>query len=133
MTKLSSLSIILSLPFLLISCTHSSPEKVADTRLLTPVERGKALIAAKGCVSCHSVDGSRMVGPSYKGIYGTDVKVMAEGKIATVKVDEAYIRESIEFPMAKIVEGYPPSMPSYQGLVTSDEIAAITEYIRSLK
>jgi len=93
-------------------------------------EKGKAIVAAKGCVSCHSADGSRMTGPSFKGIYGNDVK-LTDG--STVKVDDNYIRESIENPTAKIVEGFPPAMPPYKGLVDESEIMAITEYIKSLK
>ncbi len=93
-------------------------------------EKGKALTTAKGCVACHSSDGTKIVGPSYKGIYGTDVK-LADG--STVKIDENYIRESIENPTAKVVEGFPPSMPPYKGLVNEEEIMAITEYIKSLK
>jgi cytochrome c oxidase subunit 2 len=93
-------------------------------------EKGKALTTSKGCVACHSADGSKLVGPSYKGLFGRDEK-LAGG--STVKVDENYIRESIENPTAKVVEGYPPSMPPYKGLLTEEEIMAITEYIKSLK
>lgn len=93
-------------------------------------EKGKALMAAKGCVACHSVDGSKLVGPSYKGIYGTEVK-LADGN--TVKIDDNYLRESIEVPTAKVVEGFPPSMPPYKGLVSEEEIMALIEYIKSLK
>jgi cytochrome c oxidase subunit 2 len=100
---------------------------------LSLAEKGKQVVAAKGCVACHSVDGSKLVGPSYKGIYGTDVKVLADGKPMTVKVDDSYIRESIEYPMAKIVEGYPPAMPVYKGLVNEEELGEIIEYIKSLK
>lgn len=100
---------------------------------LSLADKGKALLTAKGCVACHSVDGSKLVGPSYKGIYGTDVKVVADGKTITVKVDDNYIKESIEAPQAKIVEGYPPAMPIYKGLVDEQEIASIIEYIKTLK
>jgi cytochrome c oxidase subunit 2 len=99
-------------------------------------EKGKAVTSAKGCIACHSSDGSNMVGPSYKGIFGTDVKVIDNangGKVTTVKIDENYLRESIENPTAKVVEGYPPSMPPYKGLLTEEEIGAVVEYIKSLK
>ena len=102
----------------------------SQTSGLSLAEKGKALTQSKGCVACHSNDGTRLVGPSYKGIYNTDVK-LADGK--TVKVDDNYIRRSIENPQAEIVEGYPPSMPVYKGLVNEEEIVAITEYIKSLK
>jgi len=97
---------------------------------LSLAEKGKALISAKGCVACHTTDGSKLVGPSYKGIYGSNVK-LADG--STVKVDDNYIRESIENPTAKIVEGFPPSMPPYKGLVSEEEITSIIQYIKSLK
>ena len=106
---------------------HQKAEAAGQVSL---VEKGKALIASKGCVGCHSVDGTRMAGPSFKAIYGTDVK-LADG--SSVKVDDNYIRESIENPTAKIVAGFAPSMPPYLGVVNEQEIMAITEYIKSLK
>ncbi len=103
---------------------------------LSLADKGKALVSSKGCIACHSADGSKLVGPSYKGIYGMEEKVLdnsAGGKVITVKIDDNYLRESIENPTAKVVEGYPPSMPPYKGLVNEEEIAAIIEYIKSLK
>lgn len=119
---------------LLASCTRSSQIESASNRSsfqeLSAAEKGKQLISAKGCVSCHSVDGSRLVGPTYRGIFGNEVTLQDGSK---VKVDEAYIKESILFPNAKLVQGYPPSMPSYQGQVSDVEIAYLVEYIKSLK
>jgi cytochrome c oxidase subunit 2 len=100
---------------------------------LSLADKGKALVSAKGCVACHTSDGTKLVGPSYKGIYGTEMKVTVGDKTETVKVDDNYIRESVENPQAKLVEGFPPSMPSYKGLVNEEELAAIIEYIKSLK
>ena len=102
---------------------------------LSLAEKGKALSISKGCVACHSTDGTKIVGPSYKGIWGTDVRYTAAGstEVKTTKIDENYIHESIENPQAKVVEGFPPSMPSFKGLVTEEEIMAIIEYIKSLK
>jgi len=111
-----------------LEATAQSTGGAAPT--LTLAEKGKVLTQTKGCVACHTGDGSKLIGPSYKGIYGTDVK-LSDGK--TVKVDDNYIRESIENPQAKIVAGYPGSMPVYKGLVTEEEIVSITEYIKSLK
>ncbi len=110
--------------------TDEAPAKGGQMSL---AEKGKALVAAKGCLACHTADGSKLVGPSYKGIYGSEVKVTENGKAITVKVDDNYIRESIENPTAKIVEGFPPSMPPYKGLVSEEELASIIEYIKSLK
>lgn len=103
---------------------------------LTSVEWGKQLLVEKGCNACHSLDGKPGVGPSYKGIWGKYHEYY-EGKdeknIKTVKVDENYIRESIEYPKKKIVKGYQPVMPSFKGIVDENEINAITDFIKSLK
>lgn len=92
--------------------------------------QGKALYQAKGCVACHSTDGSVKVGPSFKGIFGSKAE-LADGK--TVVVDENYIRESIEKPQAKIVKGFQPVMPTFQGLFNETELNALIAYIKSLK
>lgn len=96
---------------------------------LSLADQGKALYTNKGCNACHSVDGSAMVGPTWKGLWGREEKLVGG---ATVKADEAYISESILNPMAKLVAGYPPSMPPYQGVVSPEEINAIIEYIKTL-
>lgn len=95
-----------------------------------PVQRGKLVFERKGCIACHSLDGTPRVGPSLKGRFGTQV-VLADG--ATVLIDEAYIRESLEKPQAKIVKGYPPSMPVFQGMLTESEFDALIALIKSLK
>lgn len=95
------------------------------------VTQGKKLMAAKGCVACHSDDGSKKIGPSYKGIFGS-TEEMADG--TKVEVDENYLREAILNPQAKIVKGYEGVvMPPFQGLLSEDELAALIAYIKSLK
>ena len=118
------------LVLMLASCTKSATTNKMSEEISPLAEKGKSLVGAKGCVACHTAEGSRLVGPSFKGIFGKEEK-LSDG--TNVKVDENYIRESIESPQAKIVEGYPPSMPTYKGLVTDEEIVAIMEYIKSLK
>jgi cytochrome c oxidase subunit 2 len=95
-----------------------------------PAERGKELIASKGCVTCHSSDGSPKVGPSFKGAFGSHVE-LADG--SKVLVDEAYLRESIEESNKKVVKGYAPSMPLYKGTLTDQEVGALVAYIKTLK
>lgn len=95
--------------------------------VLTPLELGKKLYNEKTCVACHSIDGSKMVGPSFKGIMGRGEK-LTDG--STIVVDEAYIRKSIKEPGAQIVEGYQPVMPP-MGLADA-EIDAIIVYLKSL-
>jgi len=94
-----------------------------------PVAVGQKLYNDLACGTCHQPDGKGR-GPSYNGVYGSKVK-MADG--STVVVDDSYIRESILQPNAKIVAGYLPVMPSFQGQVTEDQIAALAAYIKSLK
>jgi cytochrome c oxidase subunit 2 len=94
-----------------------------------PVAVGEKLFNDLACSTCHLPDGKGR-GPSYNGVYGSQVK-LADG--STAVADDNYIRESILQPNAKIVAGYQPVMPSFQGLVTEDQILAITAYIKSLK
>jgi cytochrome c oxidase subunit 2 len=95
-----------------------------------PEAWGKIQREEKGCATCHSIDGTRGQGPSWKGIYGK-MERLHDGK--TVLVDDAYIRESMMFPQAKIVEGFQPIMPTFQGLLHEQDIRGLTAYIKSLK
>jgi cytochrome c oxidase subunit 2 len=99
----------------------------------TLASAGEHLATTKGCVACHSTDGSKLIGPSFKGIYGHEATVVTGGNERTIVVDDEYIRDSILNPNADLVKGYQPLMPSQQGLVTDDEIRALTEYIKSLQ
>ncbi|MCP4868617.1 MAG: cytochrome c [Proteobacteria bacterium] len=92
------------------------------------VTAGKALFASKTCFGCHSTDGSRLVGPSFKGLSGKEEK-LADG--STVTVDDAYLAESIVDPNAKVVEGYPPAMPPVP--MSDEDVAALVAYINSLQ
>ncbi len=97
---------------------------------LPPVELGKALYEKKGCVACHSIDGTVKVGPSFKGLWA---KGKEQTNLGEVAVNEDYIRESLMQPQAKIVNGFAPAMPTFQGQLKDSEIAGIIEYIKSLK
>jgi cytochrome c oxidase subunit 2 len=94
-----------------------------------PVVAGEKLFAEKACTTCHSPDGSGRA-PSLNGVYGANV-LLADG--STVAADDAYIRESILNPQAKIVAGYQPLMPSFQGQLTEEQIMDLTSYIKSLQ
>jgi cytochrome c oxidase subunit 2 len=87
-------------------------------------------IAQAQCFTCHTIDGSTLVGPSWKGLYGHDVK-LDDG--STVKADDDYIHESILEPNAKIVEGFPAAMPSFDGILDDTQIANIIAYIKTLE
>ncbi len=97
---------------------------------LTPEEFGGLLYVKKGCNACHSLDGTRLVGPSWKGIFGAERK-LASG--ATKTVDENYIRVSIEEPAVDVVESFAPVMPPYKGVLNDKEISGLIAYIKSLK
>jgi cytochrome c oxidase subunit II len=96
---------------------------------LPPSEAGEKLYSQRGCRQCHSVDGSPMVGPSFKGIFGHPV-ALQDGR--QVMVDENYVRESILDPQAKVVAGYQPVMPTFRGRLTDKEITALIEYLKTL-
>ncbi|HKK46314.1 MAG TPA: cytochrome c oxidase subunit II [Balneolaceae bacterium] len=102
----------------------------ASASNLSPAKLGKQVYDQYACSSCHSTDGSKMTGPSWKGIYGSKVQ-LASGK--SITVDDDYIRESILHPQAKVVKGYQPVMPSFQGQLSDDQIKGIIEYIKTLK
>jgi cytochrome c1 len=90
---------------------------------------GQALYSSQGCSGCHSVDGSKLVGPSWKGIYGQPVEL--EGG-TTVTADDAYIHESILQPQAKIVKGFTAvQMPPFQ--LTDQQISDVIAYIKTLQ
>jgi cytochrome c oxidase subunit 2 len=89
------------------------------------------LYLTKGCAACHSIDGSPRVGPTWKGLYRKQVKVITAGNERTVIADEAYLRRSIEDPNADISVGYPPIMPKQE--LTEEEMKSLLNYIESLK
>jgi cytochrome c oxidase subunit 2 len=93
------------------------------------VEKGER-IASEGCFSCHSVDGSEKVGPSWLGLFGSQVQ-LENG--TTVLADEAYLRNSILDPGAQIVAGYSPVMPDAYDFLAKEDVSAVIEYIKSLK
>jgi len=96
---------------------------------VNPVVAGEKLFAEKACSTCHLSNGTGRA-PSLNGVYGGTVR-LADG--STVTADEAYIRESILYSNAKIVAGYQPLMPSFQGQLTEEQILSLTAYIKSLQ
>lgn len=104
-------------------------EEPSDAML---VQRGERVVKTKGgCIACHSLDGSRLVGPSFKGIFGKEVDVLVNGQEQTLTVDEPYLIESITDPGAKIVKGYPAVMPPAP--LSDEEVEEVVAYIKSLK
>jgi cytochrome c oxidase subunit 2 len=91
----------------------------------TMAESGAKLYDQLACITCHGTGR----GPSLNGIYGKPVK-LNDGK--TVVADDAYLRESVLYPAAKIVDGYGPIMPTYKGQVTEEQLLQLIAYIKSL-
>jgi cytochrome c oxidase subunit II len=94
---------------------------------------GEVLLRERGCVSCHSTDGGPMVGPTFKGLFGSKVRVITEGKKRAVTADDAYIQKSIVDPAADIVEGYPNIMPPGKDVFSPEEFHEVLEYIEGLR
>ena len=92
---------------------------------------GEALLEGKGCLGCHSTDGTRKIGPTLKGLYRSKVTVLTNGKERTIVADDAYLRRSILDPGADVVKGYQPVMPTIP--MTKEELNAIIEYLENLK
>lgn len=96
----------------------------------TAEERGAEWYQQFGCVACHSTDGSPLVGPTWKGLYGEEV-TLADG--STVIADEAYLRESILDPQAKIVQGFENViMPPIGASMTPEQVDDVIAFIKSL-
>ncbi|MEJ5369273.1 MAG: cytochrome c oxidase subunit II [Bryobacteraceae bacterium] len=101
-----------------------------QTRKMPLKELGRLVWENKGCATCHSIDGTRGQGPSWKGIWN-QMHRGADGK--DYRVDADYIRQSILMPQAVVVQGYEPIMPTYQGLLREREILAVIEFIKELQ
>ena len=111
-----------------------SPEKfrnemnrIEETAGNVSAKRGKAIYGSN-CKSCHTLDGSSLVGPSFKGLWQKE-RVFADGSNALA--DENYIRESVLYPNKQVVKGYPAAMPVQE--YDDAEIQSIIEYLKSLQ
>jgi cytochrome c oxidase subunit 2 len=95
-----------------------------------PDKRGAKLYTQKGCNSCHSIDGAARTGPTFKGAWGKKRSTNA----GDVVMDEAYVRESVMTPNAKVVTGFAAgTMPSFEGQLKERDIEAIIAYLKSLQ
>jgi cytochrome c oxidase subunit 2 len=94
-----------------------------------PAQVGEKLFGEYGCATCHKHEGGG-IGPSLAGIFGGQVP-LADGR--TVVVDDNYLRESVMVPTAKIVRGFQPLMPPFQGVVGEEALMQLIAYIKTLK
>ena len=99
-----------------------------NTGTTTPAAAGQQLYQSLGCASCHGANGEGGRGPVLAGLFGREVS-LASG--ATVRADEGYLRESIVNPQAKLVAGFGPIMPTFQGQVSEDQLMQLVAFIKS--
>lgn len=92
---------------------------------------GLQILGEKGCLGCHSIDGTPKIGPSLKGIFGKKTVVVAGGREQETVADEAYLRRAIQEPGAEVVKGYPAIMPNIP--VSGEELGEIVGYLKTLK
>jgi cytochrome c oxidase subunit 2 len=100
-----------------------------NTGTTSPAAAGQQLFQTLGCSSCHGANGEGGRGPTLAGLFGRQTPL--EGG-QSIRADEAYIRESIINPQAKIVAGFGPIMPTFQGQVTEDQLVQLVAFIKSL-
>jgi cytochrome c oxidase subunit 2 len=106
--------------------------KMAAAALPVAGNPALAVLNEKACLTCHSLDGSVMVGPTFRGLYGQKEIVRdSNGVERGVTVDEARLRKAILEPNAEIVKGYPPAMPPVP--LTDMELSQVIEFIKGLK
>jgi cytochrome c oxidase subunit II len=104
----------------------SAPADVAPTHTALDV------LNQKLCTACHSIDGSILLGPSLKGLYGKkEIVIDSKGKEDEALVDDAYLERAILDPEARAVKGYPPTMPKIP--MTEGEVKQVIEFIKNLK
>lgn len=95
---------------------------------------GLKVLEKNGCIACHSTNGTKLVGPSFKGLYGATIEVTTNGANRKITVDSAYIESSIYDPNLDIAVGYPQGvMKSYKGIIKAKDIQLMTEYLKTLK
>ncbi len=115
---------------------------ITDTTAAAPVvdtglslaEQGYEVLRRNACISCHSSDGSRLIGPSFKGIWGHTTTVVTGREEREITVDEEYIKTSIYDPGADVVEGFNRGLmqPYTEDMVSEEEVGLIIEYLKTL-
>ena len=89
--------------------------------------RGEQLAEDTGCTTCHSTDGAKKTGPTWRGVWGSEVE-LTDGR--TVTADRAYAERSLREPGADVVEGSAPIMPELE--LEEDEIDDLVAYVEAL-
>jgi cytochrome c2 len=112
-----------------------TPRTIKTTAASAPVtaEEGRRIAQMYGCAACHATEdaGIAKLGPPWKGLFGRE-RIVGNGAVR-VTADDAYIRESILNPAAKVMTGYEPAMPSFAGVLSDAQIDSLILYIKSLR
>jgi len=121
-----------------ISVDLSPRAVVAQASGPVSIDEGRRVAQLVACVACHTAEdiGIAKAGPSWRGLFGTERAVVAEGKPLKTKADEAYLRESILNPTAKIASGFEKgeyAMPSYAGVLSDSQVDSLILFIKSLR
>jgi cytochrome c oxidase subunit 2 len=95
---------------------------------------GYKILEKTGCFACHTINGNKSVGPSFKGLFGSSHEVISNGKSRKITADELYIESSILDPDKDIVVGFPQGvMKSYKGIIKEKDFPKINAYLKTLK
>lgn len=105
-------------------------EKWKGAPSASPLEHGREIATRRGCVACHSLDGRPTVGPTFRGLYGSE-RTLTDGR--KLLADDEYLTRALMEPNADVVAGFPTGMPTYQGVLDPTETAALLELLRGLK
>ena len=106
---------------------------IVSADIESPAAAGRRIMQSIGCFACHSIDGSKLVGPSFKGLYGSEHTVITSGNKRQVVADDEYIRRSIYDPNDDLVEGFGRGlMLSYRGQLSEDDVTLIIEYLKTV-
>jgi cytochrome c oxidase subunit II len=103
-----------------------------DTTYVEP--EGLTLLKKNACTGCHSLDGTKLIGPTFKGLYKAQKTVVAGGKKKTIIADEAYLIKAIYDPNDEIVDGYSANlMQSYKNILSKEDIDKIIDFLKTVK
>ena len=100
---------------------------------IKPEISGLEVIQNNGCIGCHSLDGTRIVGPTFKGIYEREISILKDGKKINIKADDKHLIISILNPKEEVVETYSNIMPPFKDVLKKEEVEAIIKYLKGLK
>jgi cytochrome c oxidase subunit 2 len=107
-------------------------EQLAEAAAI-PVPEGLTMLRNTGCLACHSVDGSKLVGPSFKGYWGSERIITENGSEKTIIAGESYTLKSIYDPNSQVVKGFSPGlMQSYTDVVSEEDALKMIEYLKEL-